>query len=69
MSKNNARGVYYMGTINLEALAEVDKDSHRLEIVMNAFIPICQCGHCFPHAFDCAVHNGELSGPCDCERK
>ena len=68
MSDTPTRGVYYMGKVDLDELAWADKDSDRLDIVMDAFIPICRCGNCYPHASDCAVHNMPAypNEPCNC---
>ena len=63
------RGIYYMGKVDLDALAWADKDSRRCDIVMDAFIPVCRCGACIPHASDCAVHNGEWAAVCDCRTR
>ncbi len=36
---SDQRGLYHMGRVDLDALAWADKDSTRLDIVMDAFIP------------------------------
>lgn len=52
--------------LDMFALSYADKDSDRLDIIMDAMVSGCGCGHCGQHDSDCAVHNGDHASVCDC---
>jgi hypothetical protein len=66
--KETTMNLYYFdpSKLDMAELAYASKDADRLDIIMDALVSPCRCGYCVPHTSDCAVHDSESRGRCDC---